>query len=104
MMSDCSSVEAKSFLSSVLPHHVFVCCNGDVYDSLDSFAKGLSRLSKSDFLFHVNPEKNDFASWVYDCIGDVVLATSLRSCSSKTDLSRKLRSRIVVLKKIMKGA
>ena len=45
-------------------------------------------------------DKNDFATWIYDIIGDVKLADTIRKTLDKKSTSRKVKMRITKLKKI----
>jgi len=95
-----NKAQAEIFLSDVPENHRFYASTGEYFSNLEELQNGLKKLKKSDFCFHVNSEKNDFANWVYDCIGDLELAEKIRMSKSKSELSRKLRDRIEKLKKI----
>lgn len=55
----------------------FVFCNGTVAKSIAEFRKQLDRLSREEFHYHVNDGKNDFYTWIKDCL-DPKLAERLK--------------------------
>ena len=50
------------------------------------------------FNFHVNSEKNDFSSWIYDVIGDIKLAEDIRDVKDAKTAGKIVRNRISNLK------
>lgn len=97
-MSEINKETANRFLAPVPEQNKFFCKDGKVFSTLEEFDKGLDKMNHETFRFHANNEKNDFSNWVYDVIGDVVLADSLRKCKDKKNAQKKLKSRISYLK------
>ncbi|MCK5332406.1 hypothetical protein KAJ41_00915 [Candidatus Parcubacteria bacterium] len=56
----------------------FWSCDGLVLRNLEDLKKSLMRMSKKTFEYHVNREKNDFATWIDNVLGDRVLANKLK--------------------------
>ncbi|MFH1511205.1 MAG: hypothetical protein ABIF10_05920 [Candidatus Woesearchaeota archaeon] len=64
-------------LSECSPEFAFFVCNGAVTRNLRDCAQLIAGLDDQTFSYHVNKEKNDFASWISDIFGDSVLAKKL---------------------------
>jgi hypothetical protein len=95
--------EAVNFLSDVPYEKRFWCNDSSVFSNLSDLAKTLEKMNSSTFKHHVNKEKNDFSSWIYDVVGDVRLADSLREIRDKKMMAKKIKSRIIYLKKTAKS-
>lgn len=100
MANEVSKEQAIAFLSIVPKERLFWCSNGMTFSSLEELSKSLSKVVRGDFAHHVNAEKNDFATWIYDVIGDVSLATELMKTTKKTDITKKIKERVAQLKEI----
>ncbi len=48
----------------------FFCVDCSLYE----FRTGLEQMSEETFKYHSNKKKSDFAQWIYDVIGDKILA------------------------------
>jgi hypothetical protein len=97
-----AKLDAKKVLSEVQPERAFWVNNGPVLKSLGEFAQGVSKLKPAQFAHHVNREKNDFANWVAEVIGDNVLARKLKTLKSPEAMSRAASERVASLKKLVK--
>ena len=51
--------------------------NGPILKNLKDLEKALKEISEKTFKCHVNKEKNDFANWVKNVLGDKILANKL---------------------------
>ncbi len=51
----------------------FYFSSGESAGSLEEFLWKLKVLDNECFLHHVTTEKNDFAAWIGECVGDKVL-------------------------------
>lgn len=89
----------QSYLENVVEEKRFWCNDGVVLSNLEELNSALKKMSDETFAFHVNADKNDFVSWVYDVIGDVKLAQNLSSCNDKKEMAKKIRARITYVKK-----
>ena len=56
-------------------------------------------MGKNDFAHHVNAQRNDFAAWIRQVIGDKDLAKSLGKIKTKAALAKKVSERVKALKK-----
>jgi hypothetical protein len=94
---------ARMILSKVDDSKSFVCSDGKILSNLEELVRELSKMDKNVFDFHVNNSKNDFSTWIYDCLGDIELAENLRETKNITSSLKVIRPRIVYLKKMSKG-
>jgi hypothetical protein len=97
-------LSVENLLGSVSFNHHFYCTNGEKYANLEELRKGLNKMNEEHFKFHVGNKHNHFANWIYDCVGDVKLAETIRPISNQKEMATKLTSRINALKKKIKGA
>lgn len=51
--------------------------NGPVLKNIKDLKNALKKMNEETFKYHVNKEKNDFAVWVKNALGDKVLANKL---------------------------
>ena len=95
-----SAEQAKHYLRDLDPDVSFWVNDGAVIANLRSLPKELKKLSLDQFRFHVNKDKNDFANWVDQVIGDRSLARSIAKIKTKPTFVKKVSSRVNALKKI----
>jgi len=93
---------AQRILSEVDERKRFFSVNGEVYKNLSDLSLAIKNMSKDTFSYHVNEEKNDFASWIYDVIGDFDLAKELRKSKTKKEFASLVSKRISKLKSLSK--
>jgi len=69
----------EKFLSDCEPHLAFWATNGVVCRNLNELLFCIKGLNEKDFRYHVNSDnkKNDFAKWIFEVIGDELLARAL---------------------------
>ncbi len=89
--------EAERLLSNVPEHFVFRCRDGSQFWNMRDLARAVSSMQEDVFLFHVNREKNDFATWVADVVGDHVLARQLWDTKNQSTTVRRLAERVAFL-------
>ena len=51
--------------------------NGPILKNLKDLKNALKKINEETFRYHVNKEKNDFADWVKNVLGDKILANKL---------------------------
>jgi len=100
-MAKLDASEAKRMVSNTLPQKAFWVNNGPVIRSMTELAAAAKKLTEGQFLHHVNNDKNDFAKWVSEVIGDSVLARKLRQVKTKDGLVKEVASRLKQLQKII---
>ena len=94
--------DAKKILSAVQPEKAFWVNNGPVLKSLEEFAAALKKLKPEQFLHHVNKQKNDFAKWISEVVGDAILAQRIRVLKTREAMAKAVQQRINALKQIVK--
>lgn len=92
---------AMRYLSPVPEQNRFWCKDGKVFSNLEEFQIGLNSMHIDVFKFHVNDDRNDFSTWIYDVIGDTELAKTLRKCNDKKTTIKRVRSRVSYLKTLL---
>ncbi|RLJ02584.1 MAG: alpha-amylase [Candidatus Aenigmatarchaeota archaeon] len=87
----------KNFLRRVEEGKEFYCRNGKIICSLEELAREIKKLDPETFLHHVNEEKNDFANWIENVIGDIVLANRIKRIKRQSTMSRVITARVARL-------
>ncbi len=88
---------AHKYLATVQEDKIFQSHDGKILRNLEELAQGLSNMSDETYMYHMNRNKNDFAIWVREVIGDQELATDLKTTLSRTDAANKVRDRVYYL-------
>ncbi|MBM3200133.1 hypothetical protein FJZ53_04280 [Candidatus Woesearchaeota archaeon] len=95
------SQKAKGILREVAEmDRCFWMCDGQVLKSLRELASSLKSMNDDTFRYHVNSEKNDFANWVKEVIGDEELARSLSR--DRAQMLNDVKKRIALLESQLK--
>ena len=92
-----NNVEQDRKTYDIAPEKYFRLCNGSEIKSIEELAKMMDRINDSDFSYHVNEEKNDFARWIQDVFGKTDLAKSLSSSKDKKEVQITLQQRYYVV-------
>ncbi|HTK04429.1 MAG TPA: hypothetical protein VL500_02505 [Candidatus Eisenbacteria bacterium] len=93
--SKLTSEEAMNLLKNVPEEwQAFWCNHGTVLRNLADLSAALADMSAEEFAHHVNGEKNDFATWTEDVLGDATLANKLRLLSTAEASQRMVARRI----------
>lgn len=98
-MKTVSKADARKFLADVPDYQLFWLNDGSVLKSLNELNTALTKMKADVFMHHVNKERNDFANWILDVIGDKELAQSIRKLKSKAGIKKKVAARLRVLKR-----
>jgi len=99
-MQEISKEDANRFLSAVPEDKKFFCNNGEVFSTLKELENSLMTMNQEVFEYHVNEEKNDFSSWIYDVIGHTELAAAVRNVKDRKRIAKQLQKSIKTLKKV----
>lgn len=94
--------QAKKILANVLPEKAFWVSNGPVLKNISELTEGLKNMSPQTFLHHVNQQKNDFANWIKDAIGDSILAEQISKMKTKAAIQKAVTTRVEALQKALK--
>ncbi|MFH0978089.1 MAG: hypothetical protein V1837_02185 [Candidatus Woesearchaeota archaeon] len=84
----------ERILADCNPDVVFYACNGAVIRNIYELASTIESLQDDAFSYHVNQEKNDFANWVNDILGDGQLAKKLKGIKNRKKYAETIRKRI----------
>jgi len=68
---------------------------------LSELVRELKIMSNHTFIYHVNRKKNDFAKWIQEVIEDKTLARDIKKAYSKTQLLKKVQSRVKMMRKVL---
>lgn len=90
---------AESILSNIDGDKRFFCVDGQVLHSAEDLQKALKTMDEHTFIYHVNDERNDFAAWINDVLGDVRFAEKFSQIRDQKEAAKKVRARITYIKK-----
>jgi hypothetical protein len=65
--------------------------DGSSIKNIQDLKKELARMDSDTFNYHVNFERNDFADWIKDALGDRALAARVRKARSKKEILEALK-------------
>jgi hypothetical protein len=85
--------DSRKFLVKTPEAMVFWCHDGQLFDDLEKLMNGFDLMSDETFMYHANPDKNDFSCWLVDVIGDLDLANDLRKARNKDEAGKITRMR-----------
>lgn len=88
---------SKKFLEEVQEGKEFYCKDGRIFKKLEDLAEALKNMDKDIFEHHVNQERNDFAIWIKDAIGDVVLAHRIKNIKKQKNMMKIISQRVASL-------
>lgn len=87
--------EAANILKDVAEEwQAFWCNHGVIARNLSELSSSLASMTQEQFAHHVNAEKNDFASWVEQVLGDAALATKMRLLTTLEASQRMVARRV----------
>ena len=76
----------------------FIMVDGAKLHSLDDLGLLLEAVEEAQFLHHVTTERNDFATWVRDAIGDAELADILLALHTAPAMAKAVKARLRTLR------
>lgn len=91
--------DAKNLLNDVQGEKQFFLHMGANITNLEELSEALGIMSDDTFKHHVNKQKNDFANWVENTVGDEELAKSMKKTGSRKGLYRKINKRVQLLRR-----
>ena len=92
-----SKEEASRRLGDVPDDKRFWCHDGKVMKNLSELGKALNDMSDETFQYHSGEERNDFAKWIREVVGDDKLANDLTKAKSRIQASKAVAQRISFL-------
>ena len=102
MTKKLSLIRAKKILRVVPTSKSFWLCTNEYLRSLNTLADALEIVSDDVFRYHVDKYKNDFATWVKDCIDDKDLAREISRIKTRYTLIRKIRENVDEAKSLVR--
>ena len=87
---------AKKILGEVDEERRFFVDDGRILSSLKNLWTAVDVMDEGCFRHHVNKEKNDFSTWIRECLGDVRLADGLIGLDKNASL-KKIGARITYI-------
>ncbi len=97
-MAKLAKTIADARLADVPLDKVFWSNDGKVLKNLPELEAAFRDMSDETYLYHANANKNDFAEWVNNVIGDEKLARDLRRSNSRYQATRSVAERIAWLR------
>jgi hypothetical protein len=91
--------EAREILSKVASKHHFKLHLGTDITNLHELEEAVDIISADSLKHHIGDKKNDFSSWVRECVGDDHLARELKDKKTKKAIKGALIKRISYLEK-----
>lgn len=95
--------KARKFLAKVPEENVFRCQDGYILHSMEELGEALDTMTDDTFSHHVNVQKNDFANWVSNVIGDKELAEDLARSRNRVQAAKTVIGRVVTLARRARG-
>ncbi len=92
---------AQFLFADVPEDRYFIVSDGSVIKNIYQLRTALEKMNQGTFAYHINPDKNDFANWIRDVIGDEKLARELFSSHSKDTIIRLLEKAIAAEERAM---
>ena len=89
--------DAQRVLRHVPDEKRFYCHDGSIFNNIHELKLGLGRIHERAYSHHVTDDKNDFARWVREVLGDDKLARDLSKAMDKGDAARIVAERIAWL-------
>ncbi len=91
--------QSTAVLSNVNPENAFWCVDGRIFSNLEDLGRGMEKMLLKTYKYHVNLEKNDFANWVEEIIGDKTLSSGLKKAKDKKSAVTLIKKRVKSLSK-----
>jgi hypothetical protein len=81
----------------------FYFSSGDSAGSLDELLEKLKSMDEDCFEHHVNEDKNDFAAWISECVGDKALAKRISTLKERREIIKVIAKKVNTPAKVKKG-
>jgi hypothetical protein len=90
--------DAQRVLRHVPDVKRFYCHDGEILKNLYDLKTALGRMHASTYRHHVTDEKNDFARWVREVLGDDKLSRDMAGCQDQKEAAVAVSERITWLR------
>jgi hypothetical protein len=84
----------KGWAAGVPADKVFWCHDGKVITNMAELAAALRDMSEDTYRYHANANKNDFANWLRDVVGDSTLAGQVARAATRAGAAGKVDLRV----------
>jgi hypothetical protein len=74
------------------PDKAFYMCNGEMVSRLGDLPNKLQSIDDGTFSYHVNGDRNDFASWIDGVFQNSALAKKVAKAKTKSEMIKALNS------------
>ena len=88
---------ASKYTANVPEEYVFRSHDGRIFRNIRELGQALKDMSAETYAYHVNDQKDDFANWVRNIIGDERLAQNLTKSISQSQAEKAVARRIAYL-------
>jgi hypothetical protein len=90
--------DAQRVLRHVPDVKRFYCHDGEILNNIYDLKTALGRMHASTYRHHVTEEKNDFARWVREVLGDDKLSRDMANCQNQKEAAVTVSERITWLR------
>jgi len=90
--------DAQRVLRHVPDVKRFYCHDGEILNTIYDLKTALDKMHNSTYRHHVTDEKNDFARWVREVLGDDKLSRDIARCQSQKETVAIVSDRIIWLR------
>ncbi|MFH1399715.1 MAG: hypothetical protein ABIG95_06425 [Candidatus Woesearchaeota archaeon] len=94
VMATHSSIDPKRVLADVSPRESFWFHNGIIVRNIYELVEQIRNLTPNSFVYHSNPDHDDFAKWVKDALQDEKLAADLTKERNQKRYIKRIKQRI----------
>lgn len=74
----------------------FWVCDGQVLMNLVDLTHALKEMSEDVYKSHANKDKNDFADWIKDVMGEKKFSENIRKSRNKESMIKKLKRKLKI--------
>ena len=89
-----SKEDAQRVLKHVSEEKRFYCHDGKILNNLYELENALEKMHHACYTHHVTNEKNDFARWVREVLGDDKLSNDLKKAATQKEAYVLVKDRI----------
>ncbi|MBN1375488.1 MAG: hypothetical protein JXA01_04975 [Dehalococcoidia bacterium] len=89
--------DAQRVLRHVSDEKRFYCHDGNIVNNVYELKNALEKMNHACFTHHVTDEKNDFARWIREVLGDDKMANDLSKAPSQKEAAAVVKGRIAWL-------
>ncbi|RMF55437.1 hypothetical protein D6745_02185 [Candidatus Woesearchaeota archaeon] len=93
-MEDISPEEARKYLRIIDDEKSFHLYQGPRIKNIEALAEVLDVVNDDIFKHHVTKDKNDFATWIDEVVGDKVLARRVLRAKDRSALAKVIERRV----------